>query len=185
MFKHDGVRVPRPTTPKPKTTRYLRPHRTNLLRALDKSLRLFDAGYTIGIKCEWTYIYGLAFVRCCCGNEQLEVAADIQPSPHVNLYIVQDAKQIHWKIWPGPCDQGRPWVIFDFLLLFVLLTARRWISWLGRTYHTGPEPVWTAGRKGRSCQATRSCCSKCWWVDTFLRSMPSPGSTRDHPQAAL
>lgn len=86
---------PRPTTRKPKTTRYLRPHRTNLLRALDKSLRLSDAGYTIGIKCEWTYIYGLAFLRCCCGNEQLEVAADIQPSPLVNLYTVQDAKQIH------------------------------------------------------------------------------------------
>ena len=63
---------PRPTTRKPKTTRYLRPHRTNLLRALDKSLRLSDAGYTIGIECEWTYIYGLAFLRCCCGNEQLE-----------------------------------------------------------------------------------------------------------------
>jgi hypothetical protein len=56
MFKRDGVRVPRPTTRKTKTTRYLRPHRTNLLRALDKSLRLSDAGYTIGIKCEWTYI---------------------------------------------------------------------------------------------------------------------------------
>lgn len=56
MFKHDGVRAPRPTTRKPKTTRYLRPHRTNLLRALDKSLRLSDAGYTIRIKYEWTYI---------------------------------------------------------------------------------------------------------------------------------
>lgn len=28
----------------------------NLLRALDKSLRLSDAGFTIEIKYEWTYI---------------------------------------------------------------------------------------------------------------------------------
>lgn len=41
-------------------------------------------------------IYSVGFlIRCCCGNEQLEVAVDIQQSHLISLYTVQDARKIH------------------------------------------------------------------------------------------
>lgn len=52
MFLHDGVRESRSTTRNPEIGRYLRPHRTNLLRALIKSLRYLMRGYIVGMMCE-------------------------------------------------------------------------------------------------------------------------------------